>query len=226
MEQQDYRTELFRLASPLFLFLVSFRRKVRKGYQVDETEVRQELDKIITAMDLRSRRDPRLDVLYQKAKYPLVILADEVLLASDWSQAREWEQNPLEMQHCNTNIGGDKVFQIAEELMYDEVEMAVILYTAICLGVKGRYHRQPEKLQEVKSKLFRQLGEYLGDVQNIITPDAYRVTEKAAQRLPVGIALINVAIACGVLFVSYILANIVIWRLVVNELRDMTADLL
>lgn len=224
MEPLDYRTELFRLASPLFMYLVSFRRKARKGYHVEESEVRQQLDQIITEMDLRSRRDPRLDVLYQKARYPLVILADEVLLNSDWEHASAWEQSPLELQHFETNIGGDKVFQIAEELMYDEVELAVILYTAICLGVKGRYHRQPEKLQEIRSRLFRQLGEHLGDVQNVITPDAYHVTPRPAQRLSVGVAMVNIAIACGVLFVSYLLANFVTWGLVVEELRRLTAS--
>lgn len=224
MEPLDYRTELFRLASPLFLFLVSFRRKVRKGYQVDEAEVRQELDKIFTEMELRARRDLHLDALYQKAKYPLVILADEVLLSCGWDQAERWQQGLLETQHFKTNIGGDKVFQIAEELMHDEVELAVILFTAICLGVEGRYHGRPEKLQEVKSRLYRQMGDYLGDVQNRITPDAYHVTPKPAQRLSVGVALTNIAIAGGVLFLSYILANWAIWRMVVNELRELTAS--
>ncbi len=222
MEMLDYRTELFRLASPLFLFLVSFRRKVRKGYHVAEPEVRAELEKIVTEMEMKSRRDPRLDVLYQKAKYPLVILADEILLNSDWKASQEWEKNLLEQKHFNTNIGGDKVFQIADEIMHDEVELAVILYTAISLGVKGRYHRQPEKLQEVRSKLYRQMGEYLGDVQNVITPDAYHVTPKPAHRLDLGIALANIAIACGVLFISYLLANWAIWRTVVATLREMT----
>ena len=171
---------------------------------------------------MKSRRDPRLDVLYQKAKYPLVILADEILLNSDWKASQEWEKNLLEQKHFNTNIGGDKVFQIADEIMHDEVELAVILYTAISLGVKGRYHRQPEKLQEVRSKLYRQMGEYLGDVQNVITPDAYHVTPKPAHRLDLGIALANIAIACGVLFISYLLANWAIWRTVVATLREMT----
>jgi type VI protein secretion system component VasF len=114
------------------------------------------------------------------------------------------------------------VFQIAEELMHDEVELAVILFTTICLGVEGRYHGRPDKLQEVKSKLYRQMGDYLGDVQNRITPDAYHVTPKPAQRLSMGVALTNVAIACGVLFLSYILANWAIWRMVVDDLRKLT----
>jgi type IV/VI secretion system ImpK/VasF family protein len=221
--EKDYRTELFRLASPLFLYLVSFRRKIRKQYPVDIDEVRQNLDLIFTQMEFDSRRDQRLDALYLKAKYPLVILADEVLITSGWDQADAWQQDHLEKKHFKTNIGGDKVFQIENELMSTEVELAVILYTAICLGVKGRYHDDPAGLQEVKSRLYRMLGDYLGDVQsNIITPEAYHVTPKQARRLTVGVAMTHVAVACGVLFISYILANWAIWRMVVSKLDMLT----
>ena len=53
-------------------------------------------------MDIRSRKDPRLDALYQKAKYPLVILADEIILNSDWQHSTIWEQNLLEQKYFNT----------------------------------------------------------------------------------------------------------------------------
>ncbi len=225
MESQDYRTELFRLASPLFLYLVSFRRKVKRGFHVDESEARQELERIFTDMDMRARRDPRLDALYEKARYPLVILADEVLLNSGWDNAASWEKDVLEERYFNTNIGGDKLFHIADELRHDEVELAVILYTAVCLGVKGRYHRQPEKLEEMRSRLYRQLGEYLGDVQNVLTPDAYHVSPKPAQRLSVGVAMTRVAIAAVVLLVSYWIANWAIWTSAVADLREIVRGL-
>lgn len=224
MEYVDYRTELFRLASPLFLYLVTFRRKVRKGFQPDDGEVQRDLEHIITEMDFRARKDPRLDALYQKAKYPLVILADEIVLNSDWQHVAIWEQHLLEQKHFNTNIGGDKVFMIAEELIQDEVELATILYTAISLGVKGRYHRRPEKLQEVKSKLYRQLGEYLGDVQNIITPDAYNFTPSPAKKLTIGVALTHIGIGVGVLVVFYVIANLAMWGGVVSKLQALTAQ--
>jgi type IV/VI secretion system ImpK/VasF family protein len=222
MEYLDYRTELFRLASPLFLYLVTFRRKVRKGYQPEEGDVRRDLDKILTEMDLKARKDPRLDALYQKAKYPLVILADEIVLNSDWAHGGSWERTPLEQKHFNTNIGGDKVFMIAEELMHDEDELATILYTAISLGVKGRYHRQPEKLQEVKSKLYRQLGQYLGDVQNVITPGAYNFAPSPGPRLSVGVALTHIGIGVGVLVFFYFVANLAMWGNVVSTLKGLT----
>src|SRR4029079_7902973 len=155
---RDYTTELFRLASPLFLFLVSFRRKVQKGYPVSEAMVQGDLEELFAKMDRKVRNDPRLEALYEKAKYPLVVLADEILLSSGWEHADSWQRDHLlEERYFKTNIGGDKIFQLASELRYEEVEMASILFTAISLGVRGTFHRKPEKLAEVRTKLYRQM---------------------------------------------------------------------
>ncbi len=226
MNHSDFTTELFRVASPLFLFLVSFRRKLRKGYQVDEAMVRQDLDEIFARIEREVRRDPRLEALYEKAKYPLVVLADEVLLHSDWEYASSWaQQYLLEERHFQTNIGGDKIFQIAEELRYDEVELATMLYTAICLGVKGGYHHQPEKLEEVKNKLYRQAGEYLAEVRDKLTPDAYHVDAKEAVKLSPAVTLARVLIVGAGLVLLYWLATRLSWGVVVSDLRAIVAGL-
>ena len=141
---------------------------------------------------------------------------------SDWQHSSSWEQNLLEQKYFNTNIGGDKVFMIAEEIMHDEQELATILYTAVSIGVKGRYHLRPEKLQEIKSKLYRQLGEYLGDVQNVLTPDAYNFAASPSVRLSMGVALSHIAIALVGLVFLYVVANIGMWAGVVSTLQRLT----
>jgi type IV/VI secretion system ImpK/VasF family protein len=151
-----------------------------------------------------------------------VILADEIVLNSDWEHSERWEHNLLEQKHFNTNIGGDKIFMIADELMHDEQELATILYTAVGIGVKGRYHLRPEKLQEIKSKLYRQLGEYLGDVQNILTPDAYNFAPSSSVQLSIGVALSHIVIAIVALVFLYTIANIGMWAGVVSTLQSLT----
>lgn len=221
---RDYTTELFRLASPLFLFLVSFRRKVQKGFPVSESMVQQDLEELLAKMDRKVRNDPRLEALYEKAKYPLVVLADEVLLHSGWEHADSWQRNHLlEERLFGTNIGGDKIFNLASELRYEDVEMAAILFTAISLGVRGTYHRKPEKLAEIRSKLYRQMSEYLADAQHQLTPDAYHVTPKKARRLSPAVTLARVAMVCGGLFLLYLVASWLLWRGVVADLRTIVS---
>ncbi|HNX51428.1 MAG TPA: DotU family type IV/VI secretion system protein [Thermoanaerobaculaceae bacterium] len=223
---RDYTTQLFRLATPLFLFLVSLRRKVTKGFPVSDTMVKSELEEIFARMEREARQDPRLDALYARAKYPLVVLADEVLLSCEWQHAETWQrQHLLEQAYFQSNIGGDKLFQIASELRYDDVEMASILYTAICLGARGTYHRKPEKLAEIKAKLYRQLSEYLAEVQKQITPEAYHVSARKAVKVSPAVTLARVAIVAVGIVVLYFLISRGLWAGLVSDLRGVVAGL-
>jgi type IV/VI secretion system ImpK/VasF family protein len=223
---RDYTTQLFRLATPLFLFLVSFRRKVTKGFPVSDTMVKSELEEIFARMEREARQDPRLDALYARAKYPLVVLADEVLLSCEWQHTEVWQrQHLLEQAYFQSNIGGDKLFQIASELRYDDVEMASILYTAICLGARGTYHRKPEKLAEIKAKLYRQLSEYLAEVQKQITPDAYHVSARKAVKVSPAVTLARVAIVAVGIVVLYFLISRGLWAGLVSDLRGVVSSL-
>ena len=217
---KDYTTELFHLASPLFLFLVSFRRKVQKGYQVSESMVLGDLEELFDKMDRKARTDVRLDSLYKSAKYPLVVLADEVLLHSEWEHTASWQKDHLlEEKYFQTNIGGDKIFQLASELRYDEVEMAAILFTAIALGVRGTYYRKPDKLAEIRSKLYRQMSEYLADSQHQLTPEAYHVTPRQARKISPAVTLARVAIVGVGLLVLYWAISWGLWTGAVHDLK-------
>ena len=217
---KDYTTELFRLASPLFLFLVSFRRKVQKKYPVSEAMVLGDLEDLFAKMDRKARTDVRLESLYEKAKYPLVVLADEVLLHSDWEHTESWEKTHLlEERYFHTNIGGDKIFNLASELRYEEVEMAAILFTAIALGVRGTYHRKPEKLAEIRSKLYRQMSEYLADSQHQLTPAAYYVTPKKATKISPAVTLGRVAVVGAGLLALYWILSYGLWTGAVHDLH-------
>lgn len=215
----DSTTELFRLSSKFFLFLTAFRRKVRKGVRVDLREASDRLDELFAEQARAARQDPRLDALYEKARYPLMVLADEVMLHSGWDHAAEWEGRLLEQKHFGTNIGGEKYFTIAKDLRPEEVELAAILYTGLVLGFRGKYRERPEKLSEVKTRLYRQNAEYLAALGDKITPGAYHVLPTAAQKLSPLINLYRVLIVTfGIVVLYYILAFI-LWGSSMRELR-------
>ena len=62
---KDYVRELYKLASPLFLYLVLFRRKVQKGYQVGLEMVSADLQRIFEEMRQRASEDHHLETLYK-----------------------------------------------------------------------------------------------------------------------------------------------------------------
>src|SRR5512140_3536243 len=114
----DYVTELFRVASKEFMFLSAFRQKVRKGVRVELDDVAADLEAIFRQQEVAVREDPRLEALWGpgtndlKARYILVVLADEILIHSGWESAGEWQDRIFEEKYFGTNIGGDQYFAI------------------------------------------------------------------------------------------------------------------
>lgn len=219
-ERPDHTTELFRVTSNLFLFLTSFRRKVRRGIRVELLDAADRLEEVFGQMAGEAKQDPRLEALYEKAKYPLVVLADEILLHSGWEFAPQWESRLLEEKMFGTNIGGEKYFSIANELRPEDTELAAILFTGIALGFGGKYRERTEKLSEVRKRLYRQNAEYLATLGDKITPAAYHVDAQPAKKLSPLLNLYRVLIvAFGVLALYYILA-FALWGQSMHELRE------
>ncbi len=221
-DREDSTRALFRLASPLFLYVVTFRRKVSMGIHPDDVSVFRDLDDIYTRMEVDSRADPRLEVLFEKAAYPLVVLADEVLVGSDWRHASTWSQSHLlESKYFETNVGGDKLFQIAEEVGPRDVELAAILYTVISLGVTGAYFRMPERLAEIKARLYRQLSDHLASTHGKVTPDAYRVDAGPQVRVRPAVTLLKVVVVVLGGLAFYWAAAYWSWDNAVTDLRQI-----
>jgi len=219
-ERPDHTTELFRVTSNLFLFLTSFRRKVRRGVRVELRDASDRLEEIFGQMAGEVKEDPRLESLYEKAKYPLVVLTDEILLHSGWESAPQWEGQLLEEKYFGTNIGGEKYFSMANELRPDDTELAAVLFTGIALGFGGKYRERTEKLSEVRKRLYRQNAEYIASLGDKITPAAYHVDAQPAKKLSPLLNLYRVLIvAFGVLVLYYILA-FALWGQSMSELRE------
>ncbi len=224
--REDSTRALFRLASPLFLYVVTFRRKVSMGIHPDDVSVFRDLDDIFTRMEVDSRADPRLEALFPKAAYPLVVFADEILVGSDWRHASTWSQSHLlEEKYFQTNVGGDKLFQIAEEVGPRDVELAAILYTVISLGVKGAYFREPERLAEIKARLYRHLSDHLASTHGRVTPDAYRVDAGAQVKVRPAVTLLKVAVVVLGGLGLYWAAAYGSWDYAVTELRQIVESL-
>jgi type IV/VI secretion system ImpK/VasF family protein len=221
----DSTTDLFSVCSRLFLFLSSFRQKVRRGIRLEPDAVDRDLEEIFQEQAHAVRSDPRLDALYEKARYPLVVLADEILLHSGWEHSAEWEQRIFEEKYFRTNIGGDQYFSLAKELRPDDVEMAAIIFTGLALGFRGKYRERPEKIDDIKKRVYRLLSEYLADVGDKITPDAYYVTAAPARKLSPAVTLARVAIVgVGLLFLYYAITWLT-WARSVDDLRTVAQTL-
>jgi len=218
---RDDTAELFRITSPLFLFLTAFRRRVRKGMRVELRDVSDRLEEIFAEQARDAREDPRIEALYEKSRYPLVVLADEILLHSGWEYSSQWEGQLLEEKYFGTNIGGEKYFAIANELdPAKDTELAAILSAGIALGFGGKYRERPEKLGESRKRLYRMNAEWIATLGDKLTPDAYHVLPQPARKLSPLLNLYRVLIvAFGVLILYYILA-FALWGSAMADLKQ------
>ena len=189
--------------------------------RLEPDAVAADLQEIFDEQARAVRGDPRLDMLYEKARYPLVVLADEILLHSGWDRAPEWEQHLFEEKYFKTNIGGDQFFTIAKELRPEDVELASIVFAGLALGFRGKYRERPEKALETKNRVYRLLAEYLADTGDKITPEAYHVTAAPARKLSPAVTLARVAIVgVGILFLYYAITWL-LWARPVDDLRTV-----
>jgi type VI secretion system protein ImpK len=192
---------LSEVASDLFLFLVTFRRQVRKGLVPDPRQSRTALHDIFAEMDRKVRDDPKLAKQFEKAKYPLVVTADEILINSNWAYSQQWENEIFEYEFFKTRIAGEKFFAMVEELRDDEEQLAEILYLCLCLGFVGRYREDAEELRRLKRRLYRMVPGRISDDEKRVTPDAYFVAEGVADYKKPLVNLGRIAIVCVVLLV-------------------------
>ncbi len=215
----DYVQELFRVASREFLFLSAFRQKVRKGIRVEIDDVAADLEEIFRDQAAEVRSDPRLQALYDQARYPLVVLADEILIYSGWEFSREWQDRIFEEKYFRSNIGGDQFFAIAKELRPEDVELAGIIYAGLALGFRGKYRERPEKLAEVRKNVYRLLADYLATSGDKITPEAYHVSPGLAKRFNPVVTLGRVAIIGVGFLILYWIITILLWSTLMGDIR-------
>jgi type IV/VI secretion system ImpK/VasF family protein len=193
---------LTEVCSDLFLFLVTFRRQVRKGMNPEISQVRQQLLDIFAEQDRLVQDDANVSRLYERVKYILVVLADEILINSNWAYSSAWEESLLEWEFFKTRVAGEEFFERLEREGETDEKLAEIYYLALSLGFVGKFNDNPTKISDLKRRLYRMLPGRFSDQDTKITPDAYYVAEgvKDIYRPLMNLGLIT--IVCAVLFLG------------------------
>lgn len=193
---------LTEVCSDLFLFLVTFRRQVRKGMNPELGQVRQQLLEIFSEQERLVQDDANLQKLYDRVRYILVVLADEILINSNWAYSSAWEESLLEWEFFKTRVAGEEFFERLEREGETDEKLAEIYYLALSLGFVGKYNDNPTKISDLKRRLYRMLPGRFSDQDTKITPDAYYVAEGVKDIYKPLTNLGLIALVCGVLFIG------------------------
>lgn len=169
-----------------FIFLSTCRRQV-DALPAHPEWMRDKLDTLMAEMAAAVKHDPRLEAAYLHAKYPLVYLADEILLSCGWQGEAAWASDLYETRQFNTQHAGLDFFTRLEQAMQgDRDDLIEIYYKCLCLGFRGKLIKQPDALHNIRRDLFRRLPRARRQDGQRFCPQAYEQTdERSFTKLPV-----------------------------------------
>ena len=205
IEAEPRELDLRELTRDWFLFLSACRRQVQ-AFPADAGWMRGKLEDLLADMEQRSKSDPRLEATFQQACYPLVYLADEILLTCGWAGESEWSADLLETRRFGTQHAGLDFFTRLDQAMEeDNAALLEIFFRCLCLGFKGKLVKQPEAIHNLRRDLYRRLP--AGRIQGTrFCPEAYDATDaRAFVKLPiVATARLAVVLAAFLLIIFFI----------------------
>lgn len=95
------------------------------------------------------------------ATHALAAAIDEALLTSEWSKKSEFLENTLARRYCKNRFLGEYFFTLLTQLRQETTPRAEVLevfYYCLASGFKGKYSNSPGELEEIMTRLARELG--------------------------------------------------------------------
>jgi len=155
-----------------------------------------ETEALATGLDTRSLR---------AARYALCATIDDMVLSTPWGSSSSWVQQSLTSVFHNEVIGGDRFFDILEQMQQDlgrHAPVVELMYLCTSLGFEGRYRVMPRgvaALTELRDGVYRTLRQRRGDWERELSPHWRGIAagmRSLANRVPLwAIALGTLAIA-------------------------------
>lgn len=157
---------------------------------------------LTTGLDMRSLR---------AARYALCATIDDLVLNTPWGGASSWTAQSLTSLFHNEVSGGERFFEILEQMQKDLVhhaEMLELMYLCLAIGFEGRYRVLPRgsaALAELRESLYRAIRGRRGEIERELSP-AWRGLSVAhtplAGRMPVWVlATATLGIVCAIYLV-------------------------
>ena len=176
---------------------------------MDPGWVRQRFRQILKQQGDRASQSPALHDLYEKAKYLLVVTADDVILGAEWDGADAWQS--LEVELYDQRIGGKRFFELLNDPSHGGQDLLEVFYLCLGVGFRGKYlARQQDELAEMQQDIWMKLTEVPRDLTARISPQAYEHTqERDLTKMPAVNAVRLAAVLLGLVSLFVVGAKLV-----------------
>ncbi len=208
----------------LFDYLIAFRRKVSQASAPNLEVVRHDLELLFYTMDEKIAGNPKLSAEYQQVKYPLAVLADEVVLTSAWAHAKRWEQCLLEKKYFSSNIGGNQFFRLLTKVDQMSSGVITIFFYCLALGFRGGFAPNDPSLLRLKGRLFTRIMPSSKGDGEVMFPDTYRMDKSGTGRLPKLWKWRHLIISGILLLITLLfIQRVIVWPLIMGSSMDNLA---
>ena len=122
------------------------------------------------------------------ARYCLCTALDEAVLGTPWGGGSIWNTQSLLATFHKETWGGEKLFQLLENLMHDpgrNLDLLEFIYVLLCLGFHGKYRvmeRGEARLEELRMSIFERLRPLRGDFERELSPSWQGVGTRVRRR--------------------------------------------
>lgn len=202
----------------VFLFVATFRQRLNANNLPSVDQLYAEVRAIFSRMDAKVAGDAPLRARYERIKYGLVALVDEVIMTSRWDKAHQWPI--LEREIFGTQVAGDKFLESIGQLTPADHDLIEASFYILTLGFRGAYHYDEARWEQTVDSLYRQLPERMEDGPFQLTPEAYHIIRRDTKRLDPLFSLGKyLIVSAGLVFLS-IMLYFVAWRTNVNAVQE------
>lgn len=164
---------------------------------------RFESDALATGLDTRSLR---------AARYALCATIDDMVLSTPWGSQSNWAQQSITSVFHNEVIGGDRFFDILEQMQADlghHAPVVELMYLCTSLGFEGRYRVLPRgvaALTELRDGVYRTLRQRKGDFERELSPHWQGVAAGArslATSIPLWMRAVATLALAGAMYTAF-----------------------
>jgi type VI secretion system protein ImpK len=162
-----------------------------------------EKDALKTGLEVNSLR---------AARYALCATIDDLVLSTPWGSRSSWVQHSITSVFHNEVIGGERFYDILEEMQKDlghHAPVVELMFLCTSLGFEGRYRVSPRgtaALAELRDGVYRTLRQRRGDFERELSPHWRGLAESGralARRIPIWfLALATLAVA-GAMYMAF-----------------------
>lgn len=209
--------ELKDVTVDLFLFVATLKERLNQAESPSLDDVYQEAKSIFMQMDQKVLPDHVLKSKYDRVRFGLCALVDEVVVTSTWEHAPEWPV--LEMEFYGTKVAGNKFYDFIAELTPADKDLMEVCFFILTLGFRGEYVFDEGKWEATVINLYNQLPNLLEKDIVKLTPEAYHVIKRKAKRLDPIFSLGRSVIIFFATLIIVIIFYQVVWSSIVGEVR-------